>query len=86
MAHMVDCPTVTYDAKKEDVCIVHLPHKQVKFCRNPNGVYILKQPHQIRQEPDNKTQAQFITIVAESKAFYTPRQFEHLCFRHESNY
>jgi hypothetical protein len=32
MAHMVDCHTVTYDAKKEDAFIVHLPHKQV--CMN----------------------------------------------------
>ena len=45
MAHMVDRHPVTYDATKEDAFIVHLPHKQVKFCCNPNGLYIFKPHH-----------------------------------------
>jgi hypothetical protein len=30
-AQMVDCHPVMYDSTKEDVFIVHLLHKQVKF-------------------------------------------------------
>jgi hypothetical protein len=83
MAHMVDCHTVTYNAKKEDAFIVHLLHKQVKFCCNPDGLYIFKPPQHKRQEPDNKVQAQFITTVAENRGFYTPCQFEQAKHAHE---
>ncbi len=41
---MVDCHSVAYNSNKKDAFIVHLPHKQVKFQWDPNGLYIYKPP------------------------------------------
>jgi len=74
LAHMVDRYPVTYDAAKEDAFIVHLPHQQVKFNRDPSGLYVYKPPNVAK--PPTEVDAQFINTLEENKTFYTQRQFE----------
>jgi hypothetical protein len=74
LAQMVDHHPVTYNLNKKDAFIVHLPHKQVKFQRDPNRLYIYKPPEE--PEPGTKIEAHFINTVEENKKFYTQHQFE----------
>ena len=53
LARAIDRHPVTRDATKEDAFIAHLPHKQVKFSRDPNGLYVFKPP--TRAKPAKKT-------------------------------
>ena len=79
-AHMADRYPITYDNRKEDAFIVHLPHKSVKFTRE-NGLYLYRPPyikqHAIKDtQSESNTKVQFLETVDENKKFYTKRQFE----------
>jgi hypothetical protein len=41
---------VTYNSKKEHAFIVHLPDKDVKFVRSPNGLYYFIPPYNKKQQ------------------------------------
>ncbi len=71
---MVDYHPVTYNLNKKDEFIVHLPHKQVNFQWDQNGLYIYKLPE--KPEPGTKIEAQFINTLEENKKFYMQHQFK----------
>jgi hypothetical protein len=45
-AEMEDKNPITYNSKKEHAFVVHLPDKDVKFVRSPNGLYYFIPPYE----------------------------------------
>ena len=70
-AEMAKRHRITYDSNKEDAFIVQLPHKQVKFTKTEQGLYIFKP--KIKK---NKNEIQMVNTIEENKAFYTHQQYE----------
>jgi len=56
----------------DDVFIVHLGAKDVKFERTPVGLYGFKP----KLKGEMREELRFLTTLEENKTFYTPRQFE----------
>jgi hypothetical protein len=70
-----------YDNKKEDVFVVHLPHKLVRFIRDMNGLYLYKLPYIQQSKASIKKvqfddEIQFLETVNENKLFYTRHQID----------
>jgi len=68
---MVDKHRVTYDSDIEDAFCVHMPHKIVKFTRNPMGLYVVEPFKRVRFQ-----EAQFLNTVDENKQLYSDRQID----------
>ena len=68
---MADRYGITYDSEEEDVFIVHLPDKPVRFERIGMNLYVFKPPTTVKAE-----NALMLNTVEENKTFYTERQFE----------
>ena len=68
---MADKYRITYDSKKEDAFVVHLPDKDVRFERMDFNLYVYKP--QIEMKTND---VQLLSTVEENKSFYTLRQFE----------
>ena len=59
---------ITYDLMTEDVFIVHLPDKQVKFSKMEQGLYIFKQT--------TNAKVFFVNIVNKNQTIFVHQQFE----------
>ena len=62
-AKMADRYKITYDSEEEDVFIVHLPDKPVRFERIGMNLYVFKPPKSIKDE-----NALMLNTVEEKKA------------------
>ena len=71
---------ITYDSKKEDAFIVHMPKKNIKFKCNPEGLYQYNVPKSykdsLEQGQRTKGTSNMIASIAENRKGYTQRQFE----------
>lgn len=65
---------MTYDNAKEDVFIVHLHDKEVRFAKMGNNLYVYK-PNKHKSSNMIKP-ASMVTTMEENKAFFTQHQFE----------
>ena len=74
-AEMAKCHHITYNSNKEDVLIVQLPHKQVKFTKAEQGLYIYKPKIKLKIKKTN-TKIPLVNTIEENKAFYTHQQYE----------
>ena len=73
-AEMEDKHQITYDSKAEHAFIVHLPDKEVKFVRSPNGLYYFNPPYSKNQQTCNTNVP--MDSVQENMKMFTNRQIE----------
>ncbi len=76
-AEMEDKHHITYDSSKEKAFIVHMPDKQVKFTRQPNGLYTtIAQCNTGNQDNGNYRSDEIIMLntVKENKTMHMDRQ------------
>jgi Reverse transcriptase (RNA-dependent DNA polymerase) len=66
---------ITFDSKKEDAFLVHLPKKVVRFMKTESGLFVFKPKYDTTK--DKKTCLnQVIDSVEENRSFYTERQYQ----------
>jgi predicted DNA-binding protein YlxM (UPF0122 family) len=71
-AEMAKKYQISSDSKHDNVFIVHLPNKNVKFEEIGNGLYILKSSTLNKQ----KKEVQLLSSMEENKGVYTTAQFK----------